>query len=98
LHKSTARLKKSTLPYDAEKQLFGTRFSSEPDLEWTFPKNSRRTGRYIFPKETYNSRLTIQIVQPTDEGNYTCSARNTMGTNEHAMRIIVEGWWIVISL
>src|SRR6218665_240981 len=67
-------------------------FSPEPDLAWSGPRNTLPIGRFLYVPGTFKSRITIQNIQPSDEGDYICSASNTLGTNKHTMQMRVEGW------
>ena len=63
-------------------------------ITWSFKGEPRNSGRFDVDRQS-GSTLTIQNIQKSDEGEYTCSGRGTIGSNiitgTSTVQLIVNG-------
>ena len=61
-----------------------------PRIDWERSGGQLPVGRYT--KEQFDSELVISNVQEEDQGEYTCSGRNSMGRSDKVrIQLDVQG-------
>ena len=66
--------------------------SPAPRLSWSRRRGSLPSrGRYSLPADRFNSVLELYNVQPSDSGDYICTATNSQATRRTTITLDVQG-------